>query len=354
MEYSQLVSVMKFYIGAHNKQKVAINQDTIHGSMLSETDGPPATAKIYKQNVKWTFDRAKVKPKTWPGNWLDLTIRELAQRLLPILILLFTTAAKSQLIINAGSTRTDLKNAAIQIGFTYLKSLDSTISNQEFSLYGKNSWFVVTPDIEFRTGTSDAFSSIIVKASGLFSKFRVTTVDGLEAVDINKTMHIFPVSFGAESNNRFDFVNGMLEIGYTPFYQSMTRSSPDFIKKTRFGIYLQGGYKFKLSDSVKTAAIGGQVDESEEDLQEGILRAKGNFSIDAGRIVRLAGFQIGLIGNSNAWYDLLHQEFYYQLQGVARFYLTDNVYFDLTLDKGSGAPLFNNGKQYGAGLTLKL
>lgn len=354
MEESQLKAVMKYQIGAHNDEKISVTQDTIHGDILSDLDGPPPSAKIYKQNIKWTFNRAGVKPRTWPGNWLDLTIRELAQRLLPLLILLISTAASSQFVVNVGSTRTELKDAAIQVGFSYLRSLDSTISNQEYTLYGKNSWFAVTPDIEFRTGTSDAFSSIIVKASGLFAKFKVTTIEGLQTPDIDKTMHIFPLSFGAESNNRFDFVNGMLEVGYTPFYQSASRSAPEWLKRTRFGVFLQGGYKFQLSDSAKAAAVGGQVDESKEDIHEGILRAKGNFSVDAGKIIKISGFQIGLIGNSNAWYDILNQEVYYQLQGVARIYLTENVYFDLTIDKGSGAPLFNNGKQYGAGLTLKL
>lgn len=272
------------------------------------------------------------------------------KKLLIALSLLITVAANSQLTVELGATKTDLKDNAIRLGITYLRSLDSIFGNQEHFIPGKKSFFMVTPELDIQTGTEDAFSSINLKATGLLNFFKTTTVAGLITPDYNRTFHTFPISLGVETNNQFNNTNGILEVGWIPYYQSYGRSSPDWIKKTNFGIFLQGGYKF---DKDTIGLIGGEVDESEEQEERGIFRVKGSFGVNTDRLIKLAGLDVGLVGTADGWGDVINSEIYYKLEGRARVYLSGNQYFDLIFQKGSAAPTFNDEFQAGIGLTLK-
>lgn len=272
------------------------------------------------------------------------------KKILIALSLLITVAAHSQLTVELGATKTDLKDNAIRLGITYLRSLDSIFGNQEHFIPGKKSFFLITPELDIQTGTEDAFSSINFKATGLLNFFKTTTVAGLITPDYNKTFHTFPISLGVETNNQFNNTNGILEVGWIPYYQSYGRSSPDWVKKTNFGIFLQGGYKF---DKDTTGLIGGEIDESEEKKERGIFRVKGSAGVNTDRLVKIAGFDLGLVGTADGWGDIINSAFYYKLEGRARVYLSSNQYFDMIFSNGSGAPLFNEAFQAGVGLTLK-
>lgn len=265
--------------------------------------------------------------------------------------LLFTTiVANSQLNLDISASKTDQKNNAISIGLTYLKSLDSLYGNQEFFVPGKHSFFMITPELDIRTGTADAYSSIVLKATGLFNVFKTTEIAGLIGPDYNKTFHTFPISIGVETNNQFNNTNGILEAGWIPYYQSYGRSSPDWIKRTNFGVFLQAGYKFNYDSS----GVGGQVNESEELPKKGILRVRGSFGVDTDRFVKIRGLDIGLVGTADGWGDLINSAFYHKLEGRVRVYLSEATAFDFIFTSGSGAPLFNEAEQYGVGVRLKL
>jgi hypothetical protein len=262
---------------------------------------------------------------------------------------LFSTA---QVQVHVGASKTELRDNAILIGISYLKSLDSIFGEQERFIPGKNSFFMVTPQADIITGTSDSYSSINIKLSGVFATFKTTDVEGLITPDFDRTAHTFPMSLGVETSNLFNNVNAIYEIGWVPFYQSYGRNSPALVKNTRFGVFLQTGYKI-LVDSTGNTAIGGEVDKSLEEPNEFILRTHGTFSLDTKSIIKLNGLDIGLVGGADVWYDIANGALYHKLQGIARFYLDDTKYIDFIYSKGSGAPLFNYADQFSAGFTFK-
>ncbi len=268
--------------------------------------------------------------------------------IISLFVLLSNIICFSQLNFDIAATKTDLKNNAITIGIKYLKSLDSVYSNQDLFVAGKRSYFLITPEFDIQTGTEDAFSSIIVKATGLFNTFKTTEVSGLITPDYDKTFHTFPVSIGIEANNLFNNINGIFEIGWVPFYQSYGRNSADWIKKTSFGLFLQAGYKFN-SDST---GAGGETYNGEEKEQRAIARARGSFVVNTDKIIRIQGLNVGLIGSADGWGDAINSAFYYKLEGRARVFLTDDLFLDFILSKGSGAPLFNEAEQFGIGLSV--
>lgn len=272
------------------------------------------------------------------------------KKLLLLLLLFFTVAANAQLNVELGAIKTDLKQSALRLGITYLKSLDSVFGNQEYFIPGKRSFFLITPDLDIQTGTEDAFSSINLKATGLLNIFKTTTVAGLLTPDYNKTFHTFPISLGVETNNQFNNTNGIVEFGWVPYYQSYGRKSPDWVKKTNFGIYLQGGYKFNQD----TTGAGGDEYEGEEREKRGIFRAKGSLGVNTEKIITIQGLSFGLVGTADAWADIVNSEFYHKLEGRVRVFLTEAAFFDFIFSHGSGAPLFNEAEQYGVGITFKL
>ncbi len=273
-----------------------------------------------------------------------------------IAIFVFTFPASyaqdKPLKVSLNTVKTELKQNAIDFGIKYVQSLDSIFKQQDILLAGKNNLFQATPEFNVQSGTDDAFSSIDVKLSGLFMFFKTTKVAGQITPCTNCYMHLMPLSAGIETNNTFSVINGIIEIGYVPWYQSpMMYKVPEWLKHTKAGIFLQAGYKFDID---KTNPTGGQTDESKEQLDDGILRARANFAIDTKSLFEINGIGVGLVGSSDIWYDFLNSEIYYRIEGSARFFFTQkkDKYFTFKYQKGSGAPNFNQGDQFGMGLTI--
>jgi hypothetical protein len=256
--------------------------------------------------------------------------------------------------VSLGSIKTELKQNAIDFGIRYAKSLDSLFTKQDILLSGKNSLFQATPEFNVQSGTNDAFSSIDVKLSGLFMLFKTTTIAEQLTPCTGCFMHLLPISAGIETNNTFSAINGIIEFGYVPWYQSpMMNKVPSWMKHTKIGIFLQAGYKFNI-DTTNIGDVGGQIDESKEAVDDGIFRVKGSFAVDTKSLFEISGVGVGLVGSADGWYDFLNSEVYYTVKGTARFFLTQDKdkYFDLKYQKGSGAPNFNQGNQFGIGLTM--
>lgn len=264
------------------------------------------------------------------------------------------TGQEKPLEVSIGTIKTELKQNAIDFGIRYAKSLDTLFSEQDIFNAGKNSLFQATPEFNVQSGTNDAFSSINLKITGLMMIFRHNIIDSIETPCTSCYMHLLPISAGIESNNTFTAINGIIEIGYAPWYQSpMMKNVPDWIKHTKIGIFLQAGYKFNV-DTTGTTLIGGQIDGSKEPSDSELFRAKGSFAIDTKSLFEISDLGIGLNGNADLWYDFLNDEVYFSLGGTIRSYITQNKdkYIDLKYQKGSGAPNFNKGDQLGVGLTL--
>lgn len=353
MEQNQLQDVMKYQLAPFNDEGVDIGDDTIHETVLDADDGfgPSNSKTIYEGAIRWTLVKAGHKDKPWPANWMGMSVRELAGALITMLILFLSTIASAQLRVSVGAGKTDLRDNAITIGISYLKSFDSIWKQQGYLVAGKNSFFIVSPEAQIQTGNQDAFSSITLKATGLLMAFRTTTVSGVVTPNTHRAFNTFPVSVGVETNNLFNSINAIAEVGWVPWYQLATTGTPAWLKATKVGLFVQAGYKFYVDTTGKTA-IGGEVDESSEAIRSAILRAKGSFGIDTKSIIKINGLDIGLVGTADLWYDIKNSEVYHRIDARGRFYISADNYIDLIYQKGSGAPNFNQGDQYGVGLTV--
>lgn len=253
--------------------------------------------------------------------------------------------------ISFGAIKTELKNAASNIGIKYLKSLDDLFENKNFIYTGEKSLLTFTPDLDIKTGSDDAFSSITLKGTFLFMTFETTTVGGIEVPNTSELFHTFPMSIGVETNNNFSLLNTIAEFGWVPWYQAPSREIADWLKNTKIGFFIQTGYKFDL-DGSNQLLLGGEADESGELVDSGILRLKGNSRFEIQKLFSIGNYKLGLIGDTTLWYDIANSEIYYRLNGKFRLHISEDKYFDFQYEKGSGAPNFNQGDQYGIGLTV--
>lgn len=258
--------------------------------------------------------------------------------------------SQNELSVDLSAIKTPNKVSALGIGINYLKQY----SNIEQQFNGVKGFLNITPEIITQVGTNDAFSQLQFKLSGFYLKGKVIEVAGLKTIDSKSTMHIFPISLGCESNSDFTFINTLLEVGYIPYYQAKGNTQAnEFAKFTQLGFFFQAGYKGKLDSTKTSILLGGKKDESLESLNSNILRFKGIFKIDTKNLFTSKdkpGF--GLIGNGTYWYDFINKQVYYRLESKFRIYLSEKYFFDLKYEKGSGAPNFNQGEQFGTGLSV--
>jgi hypothetical protein len=255
--------------------------------------------------------------------------------------------------ISLGTIKTDLKQNALSLSFAFSRSVTNLINDRNYLFAGENSLFMITPDISVQTGNSDAFSSISAKITGLVMLFDTAHVAGIVTPKTTNFFNTFPLSAGIETNNRFNIVNGIIEAGWVPWYQVPKVKLPKLLKCTKFGIFFQSGYKFSI-DTTGNSAKGGQVDKSSEQVHSFILRTKGSLGFDSGSLLKISELSIGVAANADGWYDFRNAKTYYQLNGKIRFYLTpkQDKYFNICWQKGSGAPNFNTGTQYGMSLAF--
>ncbi len=261
--------------------------------------------------------------------------------------------------INAGAVRTELKNGAFNYAVKYAKDV---LQGRQYNFKvksGHTGFFTMSPEVNSQDGSEDAFSSVDIKISGFACFTKVASIPSVtnpgEKIlipDLQHVFHVIPFSFGMETNSNLSFINGILEAGYFPYYwQASNNNVPNFLKYTRTAIFMQTGYKFKTDNLPRTT--GGSKDESKEPLDNAILRTKFIFQIDTKDLLTTThGQGIGIIGNANLWYDYLNSDLYYNLEGKLRIYLSHNYHFDLSYQKGSGAPNFNKGDQFGASLGI--
>lgn len=76
---------MKYHLKNFNDEGVAINDDTVHNQVLSDSDGfSPQTSSqsIYKAALRWTLNKAGHEDKAWPAKWMDMSVNELAAKLI--------------------------------------------------------------------------------------------------------------------------------------------------------------------------------------------------------------------------------------------------------------------------------
>lgn len=84
MKVTQLIQVMKYHLKNFNTTGNPVTNQTKHSDILRDNDGyGTATSKrIYKGFIRWTLRMNGHEDKAWPQNWMDMTVAELAQKLL--------------------------------------------------------------------------------------------------------------------------------------------------------------------------------------------------------------------------------------------------------------------------------
>jgi hypothetical protein len=275
-----------------------------------------------------------------------------------VLIISFSGEIKAQdkpVQVSINSIRTELKQSAMKLGIKYLQSLDTLYGfNKEHFKDWEKGLLTFSPEFKIETGNNDAFSSMTGKMAGFIMLFDTVNIAGVITPKTGKMFHVFPFSTGFETSNAFQKVNGIVEVGYVPWYQIPIANAPRILSFTNINLFLQGGYKFDIDNKNPITGMGGNVDESKEMSDKPIFRAKGHFGIDTKDLLTNTNSTrgISLIGNSDVWYDFLNSEIYYSIEGKLRVFLTKDYFFDFTYEKGSGAPNFNQGEQFGVGLTV--
>ena len=85
MNTGQLKKIMKFHLTNFNDEGVAINDATIHNKVLSDSDGygNACSQYIYKSVIRWTLERNGYEDVGWPQNWMELSVEDLANKLIP-------------------------------------------------------------------------------------------------------------------------------------------------------------------------------------------------------------------------------------------------------------------------------
>ena len=85
MKKAQLQTVMIFHLKnfAGKKRAPSIDETTVHNTVLRDNDGigTANSKRIYKSFVRFTRVNAGFQEKTWPANWMDMSVSDLAEKL---------------------------------------------------------------------------------------------------------------------------------------------------------------------------------------------------------------------------------------------------------------------------------
>lgn len=81
----QLVAVMIYHLENFNDEKNEIDKKTLHKFILSDSDGVTSASSskaMYKGIIRWTLQRNGHSDNAWPNNWLELSVEDLASKIL--------------------------------------------------------------------------------------------------------------------------------------------------------------------------------------------------------------------------------------------------------------------------------
>jgi hypothetical protein len=81
----QLKAVIKYHLKNFNNEGVALNDQTVLNTVLSDSDGFGAanSMAVFKAAIRWTFWNEDKSDPSWPATWMGHTVAELADALHP-------------------------------------------------------------------------------------------------------------------------------------------------------------------------------------------------------------------------------------------------------------------------------
>lgn len=242
-----------------------------------------------------------------------------------------------------GTARSDAEGAAVRflIDYTDKLPLNRVVRPDRED---QRIWSL-RPDIDVLAGDDDSFNGFSAKLSA----------EGQRTNNLESVMPMDIVAFGGgvEADGDFRTVNALAEMGWGPILHSEKLGRWKVVP----GVFLQGGYKFASDEAEPGETVTADNDESSEDKDDLLARGKALVSLESPRYKLLAGWGHGidaqLVADAAVWYDMLENDVYHRVVGTVRFHLDEKKSFDLNYESGSGAPNFNEGDQFSAGLTIK-
>lgn len=272
--------------------------------------------------------------------------------------------AQESISLSIGGVSTSTRQGAIDLGLKLFESYESVLNKPQIAAGHK--WYMyVKPQAEIRYGNDDMFNGFVAKATGMFLFFDTTTVFGVNGVlDPTKMQWVVPYSVGLETNKDFRNYNVIGEIGLIPFYKAIAGSrgvtNKTLLKlsnQSNFGIYFQGGNKVGGLGTADTLAnqTEGDASQTAESIGNGIARLKLMANLNPVLLKPIQGdFNIHLRLQAIYWYDLINSAHYYRVEAKLGIQILKNLAFEFGYEKGSGAPNFNTGDQFGGNLKVKL
>lgn len=216
----------------------------------------------------------------------------------------------------------------------------------------------LSPQIDVEMGENGTFQKIIGKISGRYLFTNIGDVDADGDYQATGIRHSVPFGIGASTTRFGEHYAVLGEVGWVPWYpiKGFVPGGQRLILgyNPYFGLFVQGGYKF---DGVAPTTIGGSVDQSSEPVNDYLLRLKADakFSLNLPLLKITEEMETPqLITWATGWYDVAHDDFYHSVGAKLRFGIPgqDNKHLDFSIENGSGEPNFNQGTQFGAGLTV--
>ena len=259
-----------------------------------------------------------------------------------------------------GMSETDAGDAAARLFLDLTKAI-SPLELEIFKVNDEFAW-MVRPEIEILLGEEDSFNGIRGALTGAVS---IPTEEELLGNDPLVKNHGFAVAAGVETDGDFETVNGIVEIGYVPQLNSGPNGVLSFLPdgkgntqgKLVVGVYGQGGYKFNSDQATVAATQTPDHDASQEQEGDGLFRVKAKGTIESpvyevGAVMGRS-LDVQFLGRGEVWYDIVNSEVYHRAIGTLRLHQGEGKFIDFNYETGSGAPNFNEGEQFSAGLTLR-
>lgn len=269
--------------------------------------------------------------------------------------------------LSLGTVRTTAEAAAVKFLAEYAEGLDdifiTNASKVKKAGVDTGSILDLSPEVSIETGDEDSFNGVIAKMTGNYMRVQlkdipdpIDSVRTLQVGDLDKLVHVIPISVGFEGDRNFDSVSAILETGYIPL---LIPRGVGFQHK--IGIFAQAGYKFD-ANAEGEEETGGAQDQSAEGEDSSILRLKGRAGTQlcvlgknkaCWRKINDENWGVNVILDASGWYDINNSEVYHSLEAILRLTLFDGRHFDLKYQDGSGAPNFNEGEEFSANLTVQ-
>ena len=284
--------------------------------------------------------------------------------LIGLLLVSLASNGQDNVTLSVGGVSTSARQGAIDLGLKLFESYESVLNKPQVAAGHK--WYMYAmPQAEIRYGSGDMFNGFVAKATGIIMFYDTTTVVGVSGVlDPSKMRWIVPYSVGLETNKDFKNYNVIGEIGLVPFYKTIAahlgvtnKTLLQLSNQSNFGIYFQGGSKvgsLGTADTLTNQGVG-DASQSLEKIDSGIARLKLMANLNPVLLKPIKGnFNLNLRFQATYWYDFINSGHYYRVEAKAGIQILKNIAFEFGYEKGSGAPNFNTGDQFGGNLKVKL